>query len=205
MLGRWSRELTRRAVAPTSRRNLKAPSSSRSLHVSNFDSTAEPSSIFQLKWFFQTLELCVHVASGFHSVRVTAARVPSDARRHSAQMFSLHHHPGLASDSSAGSCLCSGCWFVVEYFRLSGVCSRSVARIAPPSERARGHKGWSSAYFWEERASVEVPPAVEQKKNHKEATSAERRGSVGAPRAARLHVLISPSALNPHIVNFLFN
>lgn len=92
-----------------------------------------------------------------------------------------------------------------KYFHLSGVgaatssCNRSITGTAMPSERAGGRGGGSAASFWEEGASEEVPAAAEDKKRpqkaHKEAPSAQR---------VRLR-LISPAALNPHIVNFLFN
>lgn len=76
-------------------------------------------------------------------------------------------------------------------------CRRKEREDTQAGCSGRTQPPWRLHQPWNKGTTTETPQR--KKKKHL------LRGSVGAPRAARLCVLISPSALNPYIVNFLLN
>lgn len=130
--------------------------------------------------------------------------------------------PDLSSDSFGECLLCIILRAVynqdddlfLKYFYLSGICTANILlqQINHLDSDSIG-KSWGTqrrvvCLFVEGRCLRGGSTNHGTKeKTHKNPTKKHHllRGSVGAPRATRLYVLISPSTLNPYIVNFLFN
>lgn len=70
-----------------------------------------------------------------------------------------------------------------------------LSRSFLPSEGARGHPGWSSARFWKDPVSVEAPPAMEQRNNHRNPTKKEEETSAQRFRQSAT----GGSSLRPHL------